>query len=104
LVIGLVLIVMGIQIYVILNAGLKKSWGYYLTAIILFGVHEIVGILEEFEILKIEGLYDFTELAFIIFIVIATIIFRKLLLDLVRKGIGNKPEKSSKSRKKAKKA
>ncbi len=99
LLISFVLIVMGIQISLVLDAGMKKTWKYYLTAIILFGVHEVVGVLEEFKILHIEGLYDVTELLFVIFIVIATIYFRKMLLDLIKRGVGNKPKVEKKKKK-----
>jgi len=85
LVIALIIVVLGLRVSSVLEGKLKNAWNYLLVAILLFGIHEIIGSLAEFSIFKIEGLYAFTEFLFIVAFLMAVLLFRKLFLELSKK-------------------
>lgn len=66
LVVAVAIVVYGLYVARILKSDLKSTWMYFLVSILLFGVHEVVGSLEEFQIFAVEGLYAFTETLFIL--------------------------------------
>jgi hypothetical protein len=68
--------------YKILEGNLKSAWRYILVTILLFGVHEIVGILEESNMFAIDGLYTLTEFIFVIAFFVALFAFRKLFISI----------------------
>ena len=61
---------------------LRKAWNLFLCAILLFGVHEVVGSLAEFNVFEIEGLYAITELFFIAVFLITVFSFKKLFDEI----------------------
>jgi hypothetical protein len=78
LVLAIVIVLTGILIGMRLEGKLKKAWNYFILAMLLFGVHEVIGSLAEFGVFEIEGLYAFTEFLFISFFFISVIVFKKL--------------------------
>lgn len=78
-VIALAIVIAGIFVSFKLGGVLKKAWNYFLVAILLFGVHEVVGILTEFELINVDGLYAFTELLYVVALLVAIFSFGKIL-------------------------
>jgi hypothetical protein len=78
LILALVLVAFGVGIMPRLKGELKNAWGYFLLAILLFGVHEIIGSLAEFNIFEIEGFYAFTEFIFITAFLFSVFVFKRL--------------------------
>ena len=82
LILSVIIMIFGIQITFRLRGELKNAWAYFLTAILLFGVHEIFGSLAEFGIWELDGLYAFTEFLFIAVFGISIFVFRRLFINL----------------------
>jgi len=79
LVLAILAVIISLGTYGKLRGDLKKAGMYLLVAVLLFGLHEIVGSLEEFGIYAIEGLYAFTELIFIVALLVSFLVIRKVL-------------------------
>jgi hypothetical protein len=82
---AIAILFMVITIYRKLGDDLKKAWGYFILAILLFALHEIIGVLSAFDILRIEGFYGLTEFFFILAFVVSVYIFRKFFVHLSEK-------------------
>jgi hypothetical protein len=82
LVLAGVIVFFGIQITFKLKGELKNAWKYLFISILLFGLHEVIGSLAEFNIFELEGLYAFTEFIFIIAFFFSTLTFKKLFEKL----------------------
>lgn len=78
LVLAILAVVISIGTYGKLKGELKRAGKYLLVAVFLFGLHEIVGSLEEFKIYAIGGLYAFTELIFILALLVSFLVIRKV--------------------------
>jgi hypothetical protein len=61
-----------------LSGELKTGGKFLMTTVFLFGIHELVGVLEEFKIFVVEDLYFMTELAYIVSFFVAVIFFKRL--------------------------
>ena len=90
LIMAIVIILVGIKVWTRVEGSLKKTWNYFSVAIMLFGVHEVFGSLEEWNLFEIGGLYAFTEFIFIIALLIAVFSFRGLLESLSKLKSGSK--------------
>ena len=90
LVIALVMVLIGIRTIRRLDGELKTASKFLITSIFLFGIHELIGVLEEFKILIVEDLYFITELLFIIAFFGAIIYFKRLFDGLSAKKGGKK--------------
>ena len=66
LLLSLAIVAYGIKVHNLLEGQLKETWKFFMFAIALFGLHELVGSLSEFGVFKVEGLYALTELLFIL--------------------------------------
>ena len=84
-VLSLIMIVVGVSVLFRLEGQLKKAWYYLLATIVLFGVHEIVGILEEFGFGELELLYIITEFAYVVMFFIFIFVFKKLFDELSKR-------------------
>jgi hypothetical protein len=85
LVIAIIIVAYGLIIAKILKSDLKKIWRYLLVTVLFFGLHEIVGSLEEFGVLEIEGLYALTELLFIVAFLFAIYKFHQFFKSIKAK-------------------
>lgn len=90
LILAFVIVIAGMVIWKKLEGNLKTGWSYFAVAIILFGLHEVVGSLAEFGFFEIEGLYAFSEFVYIIALLMAVFSFKKLLDGLSSKRGGGK--------------
>lgn len=75
-----------LSVHDIMVGKLRLLWKSLMVTISLFGVHEIIGILKEFKVFTVTGIYEITELAYII----AFFIFAFIFADYFRKS----PEKT----------
>lgn len=75
LIVTISILILGFSITGFIKGKFRRAWKYYITALLFVGIHEIVGTLKKLEILRIQGLYELTELFFIISFLIATYIF-----------------------------
>jgi len=82
---ALVIVVYGVSVYHLLEGQLKKSWKFFMIAIALFGLHELVGSLEEFAVFESGGLYALTELLFIAGFAVSIWAFVKLFKEISSK-------------------
>jgi hypothetical protein len=82
LILAIIIVAIGLWIAKILTLDLKKAWNYFVGAIALFGLHEVVGTLEELGLINIEGLYALTEFLFIVMFLISIFAFRKLFIQI----------------------
>lgn len=85
LVLAFLAIVISIGTYGKLRGELKRAGKYLLFAVFLFGVHEIVGSLQEFGVFAVEGLYAFTELIFIVALLVSFFAIRKVFGGVSKK-------------------
>lgn len=91
LIFSLIVVVFGFMSLRFLVGRLKEVWAYFLIAIFLFGVHEIFGSLESFGVFSVSGVYEITELLFIVGFFVSAVIFKNLLNDISdKKGSRNK--------------
>lgn len=77
-ILSIVMIIVGISVIFRLEGKLKRAWGFLLATIALFGVHEIVGMLEEFGFGELEFVYIVTEVAYVIMFLICVLAFKSL--------------------------
>lgn len=82
LLLAIAVVTLSLVSYAKLSGRLKIAWFYFMTAIVFFGVHEVIGVLEEFGIWEMEGLYAFSEMIFIALFLISACIFYKLFKEL----------------------
>jgi len=82
LVFAILIVILGVKASMNLTGKLKRGANYLLIAILLFAIHEVVGILEEFKIFSISGLYTLTETFYIAAFFISIYIFKKLFESL----------------------
>ncbi len=68
----------GVKVYSLLEGQLRETWKFFMFAIALFGLHELVGSLSEFGVFNVDGLYALTELLFILGFAISIIAFINL--------------------------
>lgn len=66
LLLALAIVAYGIKVHNLLEGQLRETWKFFMFAITLFGLHELVGSLSEFGIFNVDGLYALTELLFIL--------------------------------------
>jgi len=85
LVLAILAVLISIGTYGKLKGELRKAGMYLLVAVFLFGVHEVVGSLEEFGVYAIDGLYAFTELIFIVALLVSFLVIRKVFGGVSRK-------------------
>lgn len=78
LVIALVMTFFGLGTIKKLEGDLKTAARFLLFSVLLFGIHELVGVLEEFNLLVIEDLYFISELLFIVAFFCSIIYFKRL--------------------------
>lgn len=80
----LAIVIVGLAIFVStrLAGTLKRAWSYMTGAIVLFGIHEIVGSLTEFGIINVEGLYALTEFVYIVALLLAIFAFKGIIAGL----------------------
>jgi hypothetical protein len=85
LILAIAIVVIGFIVNSKLKGDLKRAWGYLLVAISLFGIHEIVGSLEEFGIWSIDGAYILTEFLYIAAFFLAVVMFKKLFGNITKR-------------------
>lgn len=85
LMLALAIVFLGVKVSLKLKGALGKVWKYFLAAILLFGIHELFGVLKEFEVFEIDGLYALTEFIFISAFLVSTILFQKFFESISEK-------------------
>lgn len=85
LVLAVFAVFVGVWTYRLLGGDLKTGARYLVWAVALFGFHEVVGSLEEFGIFSFDGLYAFTELIFIVMLLVSLYVFKNLFEGFKRK-------------------
>lgn len=83
--IAIIIAIMGFQTLKKLSGELRKAWGFFLAAMILFALHEVNGTLMELNVFSVDGLYSVTEFIYILAFLVAVIIFRSLFTKLDKK-------------------
>lgn len=82
LVLAIFIVCMAIFVSNRLAGTLKRAWNYLTVAIVLFGIHEVVGSLTEFGVINVEGLYALTEFIYIAGLLCAIFAFKRIIGDL----------------------
>jgi len=82
LVLAIIIVLFSIITVTKLGGKLKNVGRYFLIAIFLFSIHEIVGILSEFKIIEIKGLYVFTEFVYLAALLVFVFALKQLFENL----------------------
>jgi len=93
LILAVIIVIVGINVSTKLEGKLKKAWNYFLTAMILFSLHEVFGSLAEFGIFKIDGFYTLTEFVYILAFLISIFVFKNLFQGGFEKKVKNEKRK-----------
>ena len=85
LLLSVIILVFSLRTNAKLSGDLKTAGKFLMATVFLFGIHELVGVLEEFKILVVEDLYFITELVYILSFFVAVIILKRLFDRLAEK-------------------